>query len=68
MLNRFDDENANIQEKLLKGFKNLTEFKNFGPNPRILIYRGKDKPPIVIGFCMRNDLDATLVKLKGKYT
>ena len=28
MLNKFDDENANIQKKLLKGFKNLTELKN----------------------------------------
>lgn len=68
MLNRFDDENANIQEKSLKGFKSLTELKNSGPGPRILIYREKNKPPRVIGFCMRNDLDATLAKLKGKYT
>ena len=68
MLNRFDDENANIQEKPLKGFKNLTELKNSGPGPRILIYRGKNEPPSVIGFCMRNDLDATLAKLKVKYT
>jgi hypothetical protein len=68
MLNRFDDENANIQEKPLKGFKNLTELKNSGPGPRILIYRGKNEPPTVIGFCMRNDLDATLAKLKVKYT
>jgi hypothetical protein len=68
MLNRFDDENANIQEKPLKGFKSLTELKNSGPGPRILIYREKNEPPTVIGFCMRNDLDATLAKLKGKYT
>ena len=27
MLNRFGDENANIQEKPLKGFKSLTELK-----------------------------------------
>ena len=60
MLNRFDDENANIQEKPLKGFKNLTELKNSGPGPRILIYRDKNEPPTVIGFCMRNDLDATI--------
>lgn len=68
MLNRFDDENANIQEKPLKGFKSLTELKNSGPGPRILIHREKNEPPTVIGFCMRNDLDATLAKLKGKYT
>jgi hypothetical protein len=68
MLNRFDDENANIQEKPLKGFTNLTELKNSGPGPRIIIYRGKNEPPTVIAFCMRNDLDATLDKLKGKYT
>ena len=68
MLNRFDDKNSNIQEKRLKGFKNLTELKNSGPGPRILIYRGKNEPPTVIGFCMRNDLDATLAKLKGKHT
>lgn len=66
MLNRFDDKNANIQEKPLKGFKSLTELKNSGPGPRILVYRGKNEPPTVIGFCMRNDLDATLAKLKGK--
>jgi len=68
MLNRFDDENSSIQEKPLKGFKNLTELKNSGPGPRIIIHRGKNEPPTVIGFCMRNDLDATLAKLKGKYT
>lgn len=33
ILNRFDDENANIQEKPLKGFKFLTELKNSGPDP-----------------------------------
>jgi hypothetical protein len=67
MLNRFDDENAKIQEKSLKGFKSLSELKNSGPGPRIIIYRGKNEPPTVIGFCMRDDLDATLAKLKGKY-
>jgi len=67
VLNRFDDETANIQEKPLKGFKNLSELKNSGPGPRIIIYREKNEPPTVIGFCMRNDLDATLAKLKGKY-
>jgi hypothetical protein len=67
MLNRFEDENANIEEKSLKGFKNLTELKNSGSGPRILIYRGKNEQPTVIGFCMRDDLDATLDKLKGKY-
>jgi len=68
MLNRFDDENSDIQEKSLKGFKSLTELKNSGPGPRIIIYRGKNEPPTVIAFCMRNDLDDTLAKLKGKYT
>ena len=67
MLNRFDDENANIQEKPLKGFKTLTELKNSGPGPRIIVYRGKNEPPRVIAFCMRNNLDLTLAKLKGKY-
>jgi hypothetical protein len=43
--------------------KNLTLIKN-----AFLIYRGKNEPPTVIGFCMRDDLDATLAKLKGKYT
>jgi len=66
MLKRFDDENANIQEKPLKGFKNLTELKNSGPGPRILIYRGKNEQPTVVGFCMRDDLVATLDKLKEK--
>jgi len=68
MLRRFDNENANIQEKSLKGFKNLTELKNSGPGPRILIHRGKNEPPTVIGFCMRKDLDAILAKFEGKYT
>ena len=67
MLDRFDDENTNIEEKPLRGFKTLTELKNSGPGPRILIYRGKNEPPTVIGFCMRDDLDATLDKFKGKY-
>jgi len=47
--------------------QNLEELKNSGPDPRLFIYRGKNEPPTVIGFCMRNDLDATLIKLKGKY-
>ncbi len=68
MLNRFDEENADIQEKPLKGFKSLTELKNSGSGPRILLYREKNKPPTVIGFCMRNDLNATLDKFKGKFT
>lgn len=33
MLKRFGDENANIQEKPLKGLKKLTELKNSGPGP-----------------------------------
>ena len=68
MLKRFGDENANIQEKPLTGFKDLTELKNSGPGPRIIIYRGKNEKPVVIGFCMRDDLDATLGKFKGKFT
>ena len=67
MLNRFDDKNANLQEKPLKGFKNLTELKNSRSGPRIFIYRGKNEPPTVIGFCMRTDLEATLDKLKKKF-
>lgn len=67
VLNRFYDETANIQEKPLKDFKNFSELKNSGPGPRIIIYREKNEPPTVSGFCMRNDLDATLAKLKGKY-
>lgn len=60
----FDDENANIQEKPLKAFKNLTELKNSGADPRIFIHRQKNQPPTVIGFCMRDDLEATIAKLK----
>ena len=67
MLKRFDDENANIQEKSLKGFKNLTELKNSAPGPRILLYQGKNEPPPVVSFSIRDDLDVTLDKLKGKY-
>ncbi|NNF85096.1 MAG: hypothetical protein HKM26_00985, partial [Winogradskyella sp.] len=36
MLDRFDDQNTNIQEKPLRGFKNLTELKNSGTGPRII--------------------------------
>ena len=68
MLKRFGDKNANIQEKPLTGFKKLTELKNSGPGPRIIIYRGKNQYPVVVGFCMRNDLDATLDKLKKNFT
>jgi hypothetical protein len=68
MLKRFGNENANIQEKPLTGFKTLTELKNSGPGPRIIIYRGKNEQPVVVGFCMRNDLNATLDKFKGKFT
>jgi hypothetical protein len=68
MLERFGDENAKIQEKPLTGFKKLTELKNSGPGPRIFIYRGKNEQPVVVGFCMRNDLDATLNKLKINFT
>lgn len=41
MLKKFDDENANIEEKPLEGFKNLTELKNSPRGPRIIIYRVK---------------------------
>lgn len=67
MLNRFDDENADLQEKSLKGFKKLSELKNSRNGPRIFIYRGKNEPPTVIGFCMRKDLDDIIVTLKMKY-
>ncbi len=67
MLNRFDDENANMQEKPLKGFKNLTELKNSRNGPRIIIHRGKNKQPTVISFCMRKELNATVATLKEKY-
>ena len=43
MLKRFGDKNANMQEKPLKGFKKLTELKNSGPGPRIIIYREKNE-------------------------
>lgn len=39
MLKRFDDQNADLQEKPLKGFKNLTELINSRSGPRIFIYR-----------------------------
>ena len=39
-----------------------------GSGPRIFIYRGKSKQPAVVGFSMRNDLDAALDKLKEKLT
>jgi len=67
VLNIFNYENANIQEKLLKGFKSLSKLKNSSPSSQIIIYRGKNEPPTVVGFCIRNDLDARLAKLKGKY-
>jgi len=65
MLKRFDDKNVKIQEKPLKGFKNLTELKNSGSGPRIIIYRGKNLQSTVI--CMRDDLETTFNKLKGTY-
>ena len=68
MLNRFDDKNANLQEKPLKSFKNLTELKNSRSGPRIFIYRGKNEPPTGIGFCMRTDLEDTVTKLETKYS
>lgn len=67
LLKRFDNENADVEEKPLKGFKNLTELKLSGPGPRIFIYRGKNEPPTVIGFCMRSDLEDTITKLKQKF-
>jgi hypothetical protein len=67
MLKRFNDENSSIQEKPLKSFKKLTEIKNSGPGPRIFIYREKNEQPVVVGFCIRDDLDAALAKLKEKF-
>jgi hypothetical protein len=66
MLKRFDDPNSKIEEKALKGFKNLTELKNSESGVRIFIHRGKNKQPTVISFCMRKDLDDTIYKLKLK--
>lgn len=70
MLSRFDDENANIQEKAIQGFNDLTELKNSGSGVRIIIYNGKDKsePPAVIVICMRDDLEEALKKLETKYS
>lgn len=69
VLSRFDDENADLQEKSIKGIKskNVTELKNSGTGPRIFIYREKNQPPKVIGFCMRDDLKKAVVELKKKY-
>lgn len=67
MLEKFDKEDREIQEKSLKGFRKLTELKNSGPGPRVFVYRGKNEKPTVVGFCMRNDLDATIKKLKNKF-
>ena len=67
MLEKFSDEDAEIEEKSLKGFRSLTELKNSGPGPRVIIYRGKKQPPTVIGFCMRSELDDTLKKFGKKF-
>ena len=67
ILEKFDNEDGQVQEKPLEGFRKLTELKNSGPRPRVFVYRGKNAKPTVIGFCMRNDLDATIKKLKNKF-
>jgi len=67
MLEKFDKEDRQIEEKPLEGFRKLTELKNSGPGPRVFLYRGKNEKPTVVGFCMRNDLDATIKKLKNKF-
>ena len=66
ILEKFDKDDRQIQEKPLEGFRKLTELKNSGPGPRVFIYRGKNEKPTVVGFCMRNDLDGTIKKLKNK--
>jgi len=65
MLERFDNEE--IQEKPLEGFRKLTELKNSPSGPRVFVYRGKNENPTVVGFSMRNDLNATIKKLKTKF-
>jgi len=67
MLEKFGNQDVEVQEKPLKGFHRLTELKNSGPGPRIFVYREKNEKPLVVGFCMRNDLDAAVKKLKGKF-
>ena len=60
--------NVQLMNKTKLVLKNYQIVKNSGPGPRIIIYRGKNKQHVVVGFCMRNDLDATLNKFKGKFT
>jgi|SRR5687768_10750221 len=70
MLSRFDDENANLQEKALQGFNDLSELKNSSSGVRIILYNGKNKsqPPEVIVICMRDDLEKAIKKLQTKYS
>ena len=67
MLEKFGNGDGEIEEKSFTGFRKLTELKNSGPGPRVLVYRSKNAQPRVVGFCMRDDLDATLKKLKNKF-
>ena len=67
MLERFDNEDSDIQEKPIKSLTSITEIKNSGSGPRVFVYRGKNQKPIVVGFCMRDELNPTVVKLKRKF-
>lgn len=67
MLEKFNKEDGEIQEKPLEGFRKLTELKNSGPGPRVFLYRGKNEKPTLVGFCMRNDLKDAIKKLKTKF-
>jgi hypothetical protein len=67
MLEKFGNEDGEIEEKSLRDFRRLTELKKSGPGPRVFVYRGKNAPPTVIGFCMRRDLNDTVKKLSQKF-
>lgn len=67
MLGKFDDKNAKIEEKSIKGLKKVTELKADAGGPRILIYRGKNQLPKVLGFCRRRDLECMVESLKKYY-
>lgn len=66
MLNKFDHKTANIQEKPLKGFKSLTEYK-FN-KIRIIVKPGKKgAPDQIIGIVKRSRLEILLKTFKDKF-
>jgi len=68
LLERFGDKNSKIQQKYIKSLTRVTELKNSKNGVRIFIYNKKGEMPVIIGFCMRNDLTNSLNKLQKDFT